>query len=161
MIYSFCTRLDVLGVLGGLIISPNDPLSRDKWLVPGGLIFPDKATLTLLGIEDGEYKRDKIEFWENVYGFDMSCIKSIAMQVGGREGEREDGVLQIQAVCWGWMGIGERAPMYRSASLALQEPLVDIVDPEQVCTSTCVIKSIDILTMKKEDATFKVWNKVL
>ena len=56
---------------------------RDKWLVPGGLIFPDKATLTLVGIEDGEYKRDKIEFWENVYGFDMSCIKTIAMQVGG------------------------------------------------------------------------------
>jgi hypothetical protein len=26
---------------------------RDKWLVPGGLIFPDKATLTLVGTGGG------------------------------------------------------------------------------------------------------------
>lgn len=56
--------------------------ARDKWLVPGGLIFPDRATLTLVGIEDGDYKREKIEYWDNVYGFNMSCIKSLAMQVG-------------------------------------------------------------------------------
>lgn len=29
---------------------------RDKWLAPSGLIFPDKATLHLAGLEDGEYK---------------------------------------------------------------------------------------------------------
>jgi hypothetical protein len=28
----------------------------DKWLVPGGLIIPDKATIHLAAIEDGEYK---------------------------------------------------------------------------------------------------------
>jgi hypothetical protein len=73
--------------------APFDEIPRrDKWLAPGGLIFPDKATLHLVGIEDGEYKKDKIEFWENVYGFNMSCIKQMAMQ----------------------------------------EPLVDIVDPDQV-----------------------------
>ncbi len=31
--------------------------ARDKWLVPGGLILPDKATLSVVGIEDGEYRR--------------------------------------------------------------------------------------------------------
>lgn len=30
--------------------------ARDKWLVPGGIILPDKATLSLVGIEDGEYR---------------------------------------------------------------------------------------------------------
>lgn len=30
--------------------------ARDRWLTPEGLIFPDKATLSLVGIEDGEYK---------------------------------------------------------------------------------------------------------
>ena len=30
--------------------------ARDKWLVPGGLILPDKATLSMVGIEDGEYR---------------------------------------------------------------------------------------------------------
>ncbi len=35
--------------------------ARDRYLAPGGLIFPDKATLLLCGIEDEEYKEDKIE----------------------------------------------------------------------------------------------------
>ena len=43
--------------------SNNVTTCRDKWLVPGGLIFPDKATLSIAGIEAAEYKRDKIESW--------------------------------------------------------------------------------------------------
>lgn len=54
--------------------------ARDKWLVPNGLIFPDKATLVLTAIEDGDYKDEKIHFWDNVYGFDMSCIRKVAMK---------------------------------------------------------------------------------
>lgn len=34
--------------------------ARDKYLVPNGLIFPDKATIFMAGIEDGEYKDEKI-----------------------------------------------------------------------------------------------------
>lgn len=34
--------------------------ARDKYLAPGGLIFPDRATLFLAGIEDGDYKEEKI-----------------------------------------------------------------------------------------------------
>ncbi|GFH21669.1 protein arginine N-methyltransferase 1, partial [Haematococcus lacustris] len=30
--------------------------ARDKWLAPGGIMLPDKATLHIVGIEDGEYK---------------------------------------------------------------------------------------------------------
>lgn len=52
--------------------------ARDRWLVPGGLIFPDKATLVLSAIEDSDYKEDKINWWDSVYGFNMSCIKQIA-----------------------------------------------------------------------------------
>lgn len=53
--------------------------ARDKWLAPGGIILPDKATLLLAAIEDGDYKQEKIEFWNSVYGYDMSCIKRLAM----------------------------------------------------------------------------------
>lgn len=53
--------------------------ARDKWLVPGGVVLPDRTTLFLTAIEDADYKHDKIEFWKNVYGFDMSCIKQQAM----------------------------------------------------------------------------------
>lgn len=34
--------------------------ARDKYLQTGGLIFPDKATIYMAGIEDGEYKDEKI-----------------------------------------------------------------------------------------------------
>jgi len=55
-------------------------VARDKYLKEGGLIFPDKATMYFAAIEDGEYKDEKINFWENVYGFDMSHIKEIALR---------------------------------------------------------------------------------
>jgi len=55
-------------------------LARDKYLKAGGLIFPDNATLYLAAIEDQDYKEEKINFWDNVYGFDYSCIKDIALR---------------------------------------------------------------------------------
>ncbi|KTG44032.1 hypothetical protein cypCar_00028940 [Cyprinus carpio] len=54
--------------------------ARDKWLKPDGLIFPDRATLYVTAIEDRQYKDYKIHWWENVYGFDMSCIKEVAIK---------------------------------------------------------------------------------
>ncbi|KAK3517299.1 hypothetical protein QTP70_002944 [Hemibagrus guttatus] len=74
--------------------------ARDKWLKPGGFMFPDRATLHVVAIEDRQYKDFKIHWWENVYGFDMTCIRNVAMM----------------------------------------EPLVDIVDPKQVVTNSCLIK---------------------
>lgn len=35
--------------------------ARDTYLQKDGLIFPDKATIFFAGIEDGEYKDEKIE----------------------------------------------------------------------------------------------------
>ena len=34
--------------------------ARDNYLVPNGKIFPDKTTMYVAAIEDGEYKDDKI-----------------------------------------------------------------------------------------------------
>ncbi|CDK29163.1 unnamed protein product [Kuraishia capsulata CBS 1993] len=53
--------------------------ARDHYLVEGGLIFPDKASIKLALIEDGNYKDEKIHYWENVYGFDYSPFIDIAM----------------------------------------------------------------------------------
>lgn len=120
--------------------------ARDRYLKPGGLIFPDSAKLYLAAIEDQDYKEEKIncmsflmvcpfqaerlQVWDNVYGFDYSCIKDIA----------------------------------------LREPLVDTVELKAVVTDPCMIKvrtvfraalgntdllqHIDLLTAKKDDLTF-------
>jgi protein arginine N-methyltransferase 1 len=65
-------------------------VARDKWLVPNGIILPDKAVIQLVAIEDAEYKEDKINctdfhffyiaVWDNVYGFKMSSIKDAAFR---------------------------------------------------------------------------------
>merc|ERR1711973_482829 len=58
---------------------PTVLYARDKWLRPGGLIFPDKCTLYITAIEDAQYKEDKIHWWDQVYDFDMSAIKAVAL----------------------------------------------------------------------------------
>merc|ERR1711910_228734 len=89
--------------------------ARDKWLRPGGLMFPDRATLYVTAIEDRQYKEDKIHWWDDVYGFDMSSIRKVA----------------------------------------LTEPIVDVVDRNQVVTNNCLIREIDIQTIKKEEIPFE------
>jgi len=53
--------------------------ARDKWLVKGGALFPDRANLYLVGIEDAEYRSEKIDYWDDVYGFDMGNVKELAL----------------------------------------------------------------------------------
>lgn len=55
-------------------------LARDKYLTKGGKMFPDVATLYVAGIEDGEYFNEKINYWDDVYGFDYSPIKQQALR---------------------------------------------------------------------------------
>lgn len=47
--------------------------ARDKWLVPGGYLFPDKCSMHIQGIQDST---DRVQFWDEVYGFNMKAIKS-------------------------------------------------------------------------------------
>jgi type I protein arginine methyltransferase len=54
--------------------------ARDKWLVPNGIIFPDKAVMYLTAIEDGNVRRNRFDYWTDVYGFDMSPIMEIALR---------------------------------------------------------------------------------
>ncbi|KAK0410667.1 hypothetical protein QR680_005263 [Steinernema hermaphroditum] len=53
--------------------------ARDKWLAEGGMLFPDRAKLFVCAIEDRQYKDDKINWWDNVYGFNMSSIRKVAI----------------------------------------------------------------------------------
>ncbi|KFM79421.1 protein arginine N-methyltransferase 1-like isoform X1 [Stegodyphus dumicola] len=88
--------------------------ARDKWLKPDGMMFPDRATLFLCAIEDRQYKDEKINWWDSVYGFNMSCIRKVA----------------------------------------ISEPLVDVVDPKQVVTNVCLLKEVDLYTVKVTDLKF-------
>ena len=88
--------------------------ARDKWLVKDGIVLPDKAIMYLSAAEDGHVKRERFDFWDDVYGFDMTVIKDIA----------------------------------------LNEPVVDVVDAKAIVTDAVPILSLDILTCTKEDLQF-------
>ena len=81
----------------------------------------------MVGIEDREYKEDKVECkfnfstieinilfisgWSNVYGYNMGCLKNYVMR----------------------------------------EPLVDTVDKRQICTDHFPLKTFDLKTMTIND----------
>jgi protein arginine N-methyltransferase 1 len=107
--------------------------ARDRYLNPGGLIFPDKATIYMAGIEDGDYKEEKIgcrsslwltsqlklttiSVWDNVWGFDYSPLKATA----------------------------------------LTEPLVDTVDMKAVVTDPAAVIKFDLNTVTVEDLAFSM-----
>jgi protein arginine N-methyltransferase 1 len=55
-------------------------VARDRWLKPDGLMFPDVANIYAVAIEDADYKEQKIGFWNDVYGFDFSAIRPLAIR---------------------------------------------------------------------------------
>jgi protein arginine N-methyltransferase 1 len=54
--------------------------ARDKYLVKGGKMLPDKIHMYLAAVEDGEFKQRKRSFWDDVYGVDMSCLAPTVMR---------------------------------------------------------------------------------
>lgn len=74
--------------------------ARDKWLAPDGLMFPDKATLFVCAIEDRQYKDEKINWWDDVYGFDMSSIRKTAISEPLVDIVDPKQVNYFQCSCW-------------------------------------------------------------
>jgi protein arginine N-methyltransferase 1 len=54
--------------------------ARDKYLNKGGKMLPDKAQIFVASIEDEKFKNNKINFWKNVYGVNMSCLSHAALK---------------------------------------------------------------------------------
>lgn len=48
--------------------------ARDKYLAKGGKMVPDRVQMYIAAIEDGQYKGQKRNFWNDVYGVNMSCM---------------------------------------------------------------------------------------
>lgn len=72
--------------------------ARDRYLAPGGHILPDRASMIIAGIEDGQYKQGKIHFWDNVYGFNMGCIKEVALREPLVDVVEADAVVTSEAI---------------------------------------------------------------
>ena len=49
-------------------------IARDKFLKPGGLMFPDTVSLYITGVDDNLHLATALSYWDHVYGFDMSAV---------------------------------------------------------------------------------------
>lgn len=50
--------------------------ARDHCLKPGGLLLPNKCNISLVANGDVDTHKKLIDFWSDVYGFKMNCMKS-------------------------------------------------------------------------------------
>ncbi|KAK9456718.1 S-adenosyl-L-methionine-dependent methyltransferase [Dipodascopsis uninucleata] len=50
-------------------------VARDKYLAPDGLMVPSECRLMVAGIRDPEYINDRVNFWNDIYGFKMTAMK--------------------------------------------------------------------------------------
>jgi protein arginine N-methyltransferase 1 len=53
--------------------------ARDRFMKPDGLMFPSRAQMFIVGIEDAAYRAKKIGFWDSVYTFSYAPIKRWAL----------------------------------------------------------------------------------
>ncbi|XP_023592769.1 protein arginine N-methyltransferase 3 [Trichechus manatus latirostris] len=49
--------------------------AKHKYLAKGGSVYPDICTISLVAVSDVNKHADRIAFWDDVYGFNMSCMK--------------------------------------------------------------------------------------
>ncbi|XP_077569428.1 protein arginine N-methyltransferase 3 [Stigmatopora nigra] len=50
-------------------------VARDLYLDDGGSVYPDLCNLSLAAVGDKQKHQESIAFWDDVYGFKMSCMK--------------------------------------------------------------------------------------
>jgi len=51
---------------------------RNRFLKPGGTMLPSRCRLLLAPIEDSKWREQKLGFWKDVYGIDMSAVAPLA-----------------------------------------------------------------------------------
>ncbi|KAG7202401.1 hypothetical protein KM043_018717 [Ampulex compressa] len=50
--------------------------ARDHYLAPGGVLLPNRCSISIMGSGDTKRYVDLVDYWSNVYGFKMSCMKA-------------------------------------------------------------------------------------
>ncbi|MCJ1284612.1 hypothetical protein MMC26_003946 [Xylographa opegraphella] len=49
-------------------------LARDRFLKPNGIVLPSHASLFIAPLHDPQYHAQKVDFWSDVHGFNMSAM---------------------------------------------------------------------------------------
>ncbi|XP_075044530.1 protein arginine N-methyltransferase 3 [Mixophyes fleayi] len=53
--------------------------AKDKYLAAGGTVYPDRCNMSIVAVCDPKRHAGKLAFWDDVYGFTMSCMRKAAL----------------------------------------------------------------------------------
>lgn len=56
--------------------------ARDNYLKPGGLLLPNRCTISLVGYGSEDRYQNYVKFFHNVYGFNMKCMLKDILREG-------------------------------------------------------------------------------
>jgi len=71
--------------------------ARDKYLSPGGTVQPSRCSIHVCAVSDPVRYSQVVEFWGDVYGYKMSCMKAPVLGEANVEVVPEEFVVSSQA----------------------------------------------------------------
>nr|XP_019954970.1 PREDICTED: protein arginine N-methyltransferase 3 [Paralichthys olivaceus] len=72
--------------------------ARDLYLADGGSVYPDLCNISLAAAGDTQKHQDRIAFWDDVYGFNMACMKKAVVPEAVVEVVKADTIISEPAV---------------------------------------------------------------
>ena len=75
---------------------------RDRWLVPGGLMFPDRAVIKAALVQDFEFQDNSNLTWKSIAGYDFSVLTPQVRQEAVVDVYEPESVVSSEAVLWDW-----------------------------------------------------------
>ncbi|KAM6950005.1 protein arginine N-methyltransferase 3 isoform 1-T2 [Lycodopsis pacificus] len=72
--------------------------ARDLYLADNGSVYPDLCNISLAAVGDAHKHQDHIAFWDDVYGFNMACMKRVVLPESMVEMVKEDTLISEPAV---------------------------------------------------------------
>ncbi|KAH3723664.1 protein arginine N-methyltransferase 3-like [Dreissena polymorpha] len=67
--------------------------ARAKYLKHDGVVYPDQCTISLSAISDPDMHMAHVTYWEDVYGFQMSCMKTCVVREASVEVVKQERVV--------------------------------------------------------------------
>lgn len=106
-------------------------------------------------------RHEKIDFWDSVYGLNFRAIRHLAMAGEALSMPVPLAAHMLGIACVMLLRNLVRHRLHGSAPEAdsmhaRAEPLVDMVEAEQVATNAACVLTLDLNTMTKTEATYKV-----
>uniref|UniRef100_A0A8C9SJS3 type I protein arginine methyltransferase n=1 Tax=Scleropages formosus TaxID=113540 RepID=A0A8C9SJS3_SCLFO len=72
--------------------------ARDLYLAEGGSVYPDRCAVSLVAVGDIQKHRERVAFWDDVYGFKMACMKKAVLPEAAVEVAKPETLISEPAV---------------------------------------------------------------